>query len=249
MTYLEALKGMPIWTFHNSGDTIVSSQGTKLASGILKGDNFKYTEYNRSAHDAWTAAYGTVGLTDWLFAQTKDSKVTYPTVEGVTFSGPESVKRGAALTFNYTVKEGYGLKSLTIDGVAATLSDGKATVDRFVGGKIEAVVGQYCNIKVEIKGEGGSLVAPTDVFVGDEVVLPIEVKDGATLKEVKAGDTVLTANDKGEYILKADKADITVTLTFDGGESNNTMIIVIAVVAVAAIAAIAGGVVLSKKKK
>ena len=76
------------------------------------------------------------------------------------------------------------------------------------------------------------------------------LKDGATLKEVKAGDTVLTANDKGEYILKADKADITVTLTFDGGSSSNsTVIIVIAVVAAVVIGAAAAGIVLAKKKK
>ncbi len=249
VTYLEVLKGMPIWTFHNDGDTIVSSQGTKLASGILKGDNFTYTEFKSTAHDAWTAAYSTETLTEWLFSQVKESKVTYPTVEGITFNGPESVKRGAALSFNYTVKDGYGLKSLTVGGNVATFADGKATVDRFVGGEIKAEIGQLCNIKVEIKGKGGSLVAPTDVFVGDEVILPIEVNEGGKLKEVKAGDTVLTANEKGEYILKADKADITVTVIFDGGSSNTTLIMVIAIVAAVVIGAAAAGIVLAKKKK
>ena len=251
-SYLGALIGFPIWTFHNDGDTIVSSAGTKRANEILGGtDAFTYTEFKSNAHDAWTAAYKTEGLTDWLFAQVRQAKATYPTVEGITFEGPASVEYGTKLSVKYTAENGYGLKSFTVGGKDYTISNaasGTIEIASFEGGKIVAESGKLCNVTVKIEGEG-SLQMP-NVFVGDEIVLPIEAKDGYKVSQVKVADKVLEANDKGEYVLKADSADIALTVTFVKDSGSNVVLIVI--IAVAAIVLVGGGVVAgtaSKKKK
>ena len=142
--YLPSLVGFPIWTFHNNADPIVSCTGTKLANSVLsKNDAFTYTEYKSGAHDAWTAAYKTEDLINWMFSKTTAIDVTYPTVEGVTFDGPTSIKSGADLTFSYEVTaEGKEL-SLSVGGEALTLTDpvaGEVTVKGYEGAAIEAVL-------------------------------------------------------------------------------------------------------------
>lgn len=146
LSYMEGLKGMPIRTFHCKGDTIVSSAGTIKANELLKdhGD-FVYTEFNSSNHDAWTQAYKTVGLTDWLFAQHTELpnvEATYSADDGVTLEGAASVKKGENLEVKYTVKDGYVLESLTVDGTKIDFTDAKSgtvTIENFKGGEIKAV--------------------------------------------------------------------------------------------------------------
>lgn len=72
-SYMAGLSEMPIWTFHCKNDPIVSSAGTIKAAGLLKDNpNFKYTEYNRADHNAWTEAYSTDDLIEWMFSFKKD---------------------------------------------------------------------------------------------------------------------------------------------------------------------------------
>ncbi|MBE6543416.1 MAG: hypothetical protein E7675_03370 [Ruminococcaceae bacterium] len=146
VSYMEGLKGMPIRTFHCKGDTIVSSAGTIKANELLKdhGD-FVYTEYNSSNHDAWTEAYKTGDLMDWLFAQhteLPEVSATYTGDEGVTLEGAESIKKGESLEVKYTVKDGYVLESLTLNGNKIEFTDAKSgsvTITGFEGGEIKAV--------------------------------------------------------------------------------------------------------------
>ena len=143
-TYLDVLQGFPIWTFHNNNDGIVSSAGTKKAYEMLKdGGGITYTEYNSSAHDAWTAAYSTGSLMSWVFTKFATIDVTYPTVENLTISGPTEVARGNPLTIQYSAAEGFGLGSLTVDGVSLEFTDaksGKVTIPDYIGGEIQATV-------------------------------------------------------------------------------------------------------------
>lgn len=143
-TYLEALKGFPIWTFHNDGDGIVSSAGTKKAYEILKdAGGITYTEFKSTAHDAWTAAYSTPALMSWVFTKFATLEVTYPTVENLTISGPNELVRGNPLTIQYSASAGFGLESLTVDGVEVEFTDaksGKVTIAEYCGGEIKASV-------------------------------------------------------------------------------------------------------------
>lgn len=143
-TYLSNLQGFPIWTFHNDGDTIVSSAGTKKAYEILKdAGGIIYDEYKSTAHDAWTAAYSTPGLMSWVFTKFASVDVTYPTVENLTLSGPTELVRGNPLTINYSAAKGFGLATLTVDGVAIEFADaksGKVTISEYLGGEIKATV-------------------------------------------------------------------------------------------------------------
>jgi len=146
-TYLDVLQGFPIWTFHNDGDTIVSSAGTKKAYELLKdAGGIQYTEFKSTAHDAWTAAYSTADLMPWVFTKFASSAVEYPTVENVTFEGPDSVVRGSTLSFTFTAAEGFGVTSMTVGGTKVEIADaksGKVSVPGYIGGEIEVVVEEF----------------------------------------------------------------------------------------------------------
>ena len=140
-SYLEGLKGFPIRTFHAADDGIVSCVGTRKANEILNGHgDFKYTEYSSGGHLIWDKAHKTGDLTDWLFAQSLDSvKTTYEGDENVTLKGSETATPGGALTVEYQVKDGFGLKSVTYRGKEITFADaesGSFTVEGYTGGKI-----------------------------------------------------------------------------------------------------------------
>ena len=160
-SYLDALQGFPIWTFHNDGDTIVSSKGTKLAYEKLQsGGAITYTEYKSSAHDAWTAAYSTSALMTWVFTKSAKTAVTYPEVDKVTFDGPAEITRGTDLTFKYEVEEGYEIASLTVGGVEIALENaakGSVTVEEYVGAEIKATVAE-AKVVEPIEPDNGDVV-------------------------------------------------------------------------------------------
>ena len=134
-SYMEGLKGMPIRTFHAADDTIVSNKGTVKANVILKdyGD-FLYTEYATGGHIIWDRAYGTSGLTDWLFAQHTEPKTYNVSVENDAAKGtveaPEKVESGGKLEFTVTAKDGYEIAGVRVDGIVIEAGEnGKYTVD------------------------------------------------------------------------------------------------------------------------
>ena len=116
-SYMEGLKGMPIRTFHAADDPIVSCAGTVRANQLLKdhGD-FLYTEYATGGHLIWDKAYGTGGLTTWLFAQKKDVDVgppmpptpsDEPTAEPSDDQSPTASKPGAEPSTSPTPSEDF----------------------------------------------------------------------------------------------------------------------------------------------
>ena len=134
-SYMEGLKGMPIRTFHAADGTIVSNKGTVKANEILKdyGD-FLYTEYATGGHIIWDRAYGTSGLTDWLFAQHTEPKTYNVSVENDAAKGtveaPEKVESGGKLEFTVTAKDGYEIAGVRVDGIVIEAGEnGKYTVD------------------------------------------------------------------------------------------------------------------------
>ena len=71
----EAIKEIPIRTFHGALDPIVPPDGTRAMAAALEGAgaaDFSYTEYADGMHDIWNRAMQTEGLDDWLFAQKKE---------------------------------------------------------------------------------------------------------------------------------------------------------------------------------
>lgn len=62
---------LPIWAFHNDGDSTVSVEGSRSMIAALKkaGGDPKYTEYQSTQHNAWSRTYKDPGLYEWLFAQ------------------------------------------------------------------------------------------------------------------------------------------------------------------------------------
>ncbi len=74
------MKNLPIWAFHNNGDPTVNiSCSINMINAIKSaGGTPKFTIYNSSSHDAWTAAYNDPNLWAWLFAQKKGNIINPP---------------------------------------------------------------------------------------------------------------------------------------------------------------------------
>lgn len=80
----DALKEMPIWAFHNSGDAVVTVNRTYRwrDSIIAAGGNPLITIYNKNGHNAWTQTYDDPNMWNWLFAQAR-------VVNGIELGTPE----------------------------------------------------------------------------------------------------------------------------------------------------------------
>lgn len=64
-------KKMPIWVFHGEDDSIIPVQESENMVNKLKelGYEVKFTKYKQVGHDAWSKAYATKELYDWLMNQ------------------------------------------------------------------------------------------------------------------------------------------------------------------------------------
>jgi predicted peptidase len=74
----DKLKPLAIWVFHGGADTVVPTQGSRdMAAAMQKAGaaepTFKYTEFPGVGHNAWTKAWETPGLWEWLVAQRRPS--------------------------------------------------------------------------------------------------------------------------------------------------------------------------------
>lgn len=72
LTYAEALKDVPIRTFHGTLDPVIPVVGTRAMVEAIKaagGMKIEYTEYPEGYHDVWNQAMSTEGLADWLLGQ------------------------------------------------------------------------------------------------------------------------------------------------------------------------------------
>lgn len=62
------LKAVPVWIFHNSGDTRIPTGRIRRFERTLRecGVDVRVTLYDRSRHDAWTETYDRRDLYDWF---------------------------------------------------------------------------------------------------------------------------------------------------------------------------------------
>ncbi|MBV8520286.1 MAG: prolyl oligopeptidase family serine peptidase [Acidobacteria bacterium] len=66
-----ALRALPIWLFHGEKDAVIPVDESRRLAAALRdaGADVRYTEYARTGHNSWDAAYGDEELWRWLFAQ------------------------------------------------------------------------------------------------------------------------------------------------------------------------------------
>ncbi|MBQ3506514.1 MAG: hypothetical protein IJA89_07075, partial [Clostridia bacterium] len=66
------LKDMGVWAFHGADDkTVLPEESEKMVNRVnVCGGNAKLTVYEGVAHNAWTPAFQTKELWDWLFTKT-----------------------------------------------------------------------------------------------------------------------------------------------------------------------------------
>ena len=68
---VEQLRGIPIWVFHGTSDTVVrESESIEMVSALRSaGIPVGYTPLVGAGHDSWTDAYLREGAINWLFSQ------------------------------------------------------------------------------------------------------------------------------------------------------------------------------------
>ena len=71
--FMERLKGLPVWAFHDKRDDLVPYQeSVRMVEGVnVAGGNAKLTTYDQGTHDAWTEAYNNDELYDWFLKHSK----------------------------------------------------------------------------------------------------------------------------------------------------------------------------------
>jgi len=69
----QALKVLPIWTFHGALDTVVKMEETDRMVRILRhfGCSIEFTVYPGAGHDCWTQTYENPKLYEWFLSQRK----------------------------------------------------------------------------------------------------------------------------------------------------------------------------------
>jgi len=74
--YARALGRTPVWLFHGSDDSTVSSRQSELMFGAFKasGGHVRLWVYLGLKHDSWTRAYDEPELPRWLLAHHRDAK-------------------------------------------------------------------------------------------------------------------------------------------------------------------------------
>jgi predicted peptidase len=65
------VRSLPIWIVHGEADPLVPVGESRAMATALRelGADVRYTELPGTDHDAWTAAYGSASIIEWLFAQ------------------------------------------------------------------------------------------------------------------------------------------------------------------------------------
>ena len=69
----DALARIPIWAFHGADDNTVSpSKSREMVEAVKKaGGDIKYTEFPKTGHNSWDAAYDDPATMKWLLKQRK----------------------------------------------------------------------------------------------------------------------------------------------------------------------------------
>ncbi len=66
LPFVERLRNLPIWAFHDSGDDVVPYQeSVRMVEKVnASGGNVNLTTFHEKSHDSWTAAYSNPELYD-----------------------------------------------------------------------------------------------------------------------------------------------------------------------------------------
>ncbi len=67
---IEPLRNLPIWAFHNTGDSTSIEPVRRSVDALKKAGGYtRLTEFNAEGHDCWSAAFKDYCLLDWLLLQ------------------------------------------------------------------------------------------------------------------------------------------------------------------------------------
>ena len=71
LPFVDRLKNLPIWAFHDSGDDVVPYQDSvRMVEKInASGGHANLTTFHEKSHDSWTAAYANPELYDWMLGK------------------------------------------------------------------------------------------------------------------------------------------------------------------------------------
>ncbi len=253
-SYMPVLQGFPIWAFHNSGDTIVPSIGSRTAYDLLKDyGKMAYTEYDSTAHNAWSAAYAEAELTDWLFSQRAYTQVQYSGSVAISFDGPSSVPKGEDLSFTYTATHGYILKELYCGEENIAFDDafsGSVTIQNYSGQELHAACGRIFYIELHLSDCTADL--PSYIEDGQMISFTVTANDGYEKTSVFINGQELLSDENGTYTLANIGEDLVLEISAKPkSEHSNTWVpfVIVAVAAAVAVAAIAVIVCVTSKKR
>jgi putative CocE/NonD family hydrolase len=68
-----ALRDVPVWAFHNTGDPVVAVQGVEPMVTMLRscGGDVQFTVYPSAEHDSWTQAYANPDVYQWFLSHSR----------------------------------------------------------------------------------------------------------------------------------------------------------------------------------
>ncbi|MEK7794241.1 MAG: dienelactone hydrolase family protein, partial [Candidatus Hydrogenedentota bacterium] len=67
------LAALPIWIFHNAGDTRIDSEESQHMAGLIAqdGGDVQITLYDSAAHNSWDRTYNDPEVIEWLLSQSR----------------------------------------------------------------------------------------------------------------------------------------------------------------------------------
>lgn len=123
------MKDIPVWTFHNQGDSVVPVRETlEIAERLERcGGNVQKTVYPKNSHDAWTETYSSPVFMEWLLSQKKKKKEK-ENIQGFSSSNPlkvlavgDSLGVSFVWSFNEKFNKNYNISFLNRSKVSSGL--------------------------------------------------------------------------------------------------------------------------------
>lgn len=144
--------------------------------------------------------------------------VIKPEVEGVAFTGDDSVREGKPYTFSISVDDSYDTAHMevTVNGAAVTFTDGSYTVESVAENLVIAVTGvekkQVCNISLPT-GKGYTVSGPLTAYKGDTYTFTVRTTAGYTDANMVVTANGETVNGTGGSYSFPVSGDITIEVT------------------------------------
>lgn len=140
--------------------------------------------------------------------------VTEPTAVGVIFEGAAKVEKGKAYSFTIECAENYDDNfTVTVNGEAVTATEGVYTVENAQEALVIVVEGvQLKTFAVTVEGDNVTYNGSETVTYGDDLEFTITVADGYAGAAVMVGETMLTPDADGNYIIENVQEDLTISV-------------------------------------